>query len=83
MSTVWTMDECPIRLCAYGRLDTDGDGAYEHLLNEDLIELGLARTTTFSHARRREVERKLEQAREPGTGLWSACPSVEGYWRKG
>jgi endonuclease YncB( thermonuclease family) len=64
---------------AYGRtltyvyLDTNGDGKYEHLFNEDLIELGLARTTTFSHAYRREFERLREEAEARGAGLWSAC----------
>jgi hypothetical protein len=53
-------------LAAYGRtlayvyLDTEGDGEYEHLYNEDLITEGLACTTTFSHAYRREFERLRE-----------------------
>ena len=33
------------RTLAYIYLDADGDGSYEHLFNEDLIILGLARTT--------------------------------------
>ncbi len=41
---------------------TNGDGEYEDLFNENLIELGLARTTTFSHAYRREFERLREEA---------------------
>jgi endonuclease YncB( thermonuclease family) len=61
------------RTLAYVYLDTNGDGKYEHLFNEDLIELGLARTTTFSHAYRREFERLREEAEERGAGLWSAC----------
>ena len=61
------------RILAYVYLDTDGDGAYEHLFNEDLIELGLARITTFSHAYSREFERLREEAEERGAGLWSAC----------
>jgi membrane-bound metal-dependent hydrolase YbcI (DUF457 family)/endonuclease YncB( thermonuclease family) len=67
---------------AYGRtladllLDTDGDGRYERLFNEDLIELGFARTTTFAHTYRREFERAREEAEERGAGLWSACPEV-------
>jgi endonuclease YncB( thermonuclease family) len=65
------------RTLAYVYLDTDGDGEYEHLYNEDLITLGLARTTTFSHAYRREFERLREDAEERGAGLWSACPSTE------
>ena len=52
---------------------TNGDGEYEDLFNEDLIELGLARTTTFSHAYRREFERLREEAEARGAGLWSAC----------
>ncbi len=43
----------------------NGDGEYE-----DFIELGLARTTTFSHAYRREFERLREEAEERGAGLW-------------
>ena len=57
-------------------LDTDKDGRYEHLFNEDLITLGLARTTTFSHANRREFERLREDAEERGAGLWGACREV-------
>jgi endonuclease YncB( thermonuclease family) len=67
------------RTLAYVYLDTDKDGTYEHLFNEDLIELGLARTTTFSHADRREFERLREGVEERGTGLWSACPDVVRY----
>ena len=48
----------------------NGDGEYEDLFNKDLIELGLARTTTFSHACRREFERLREEAEERGAGLW-------------
>jgi inner membrane protein len=54
----------------------NGDGEYEDLFNEDLIELGLARTTTFSDAYRREFERAREEAEERSAGLWSACPEV-------
>jgi membrane-bound metal-dependent hydrolase YbcI (DUF457 family)/endonuclease YncB( thermonuclease family) len=67
---------------AYGRtlsyiyLDTNDDGVYEHLFNEDLITLGLARTTTFSHAYRREFERLREDAEARDVGLWGACPDV-------
>jgi hypothetical protein len=32
----------------------NGDGEYEDLFNKDIIELGLARTTTFSDACRRD-----------------------------
>jgi endonuclease YncB( thermonuclease family) len=61
------------RILAYVYLDTNSDGRYEHLFNEDLLELGLARTTTFSHEHRREFERLREEAEERGTGLWGAC----------
>jgi endonuclease YncB( thermonuclease family) len=61
------------RTLAYIYLDADGDGSYEHLFNEDLIILGLARTTTFSHTYRRRFERLREEAEERGMGLWSAC----------
>ena len=64
------------RTLAYLLLDTDGDGRYERLFNEDLIELGFARTTTFAHTYRREFERAREEAEERGAGLWSACPEV-------
>ncbi|MBX6763710.1 MAG: metal-dependent hydrolase [Rubrobacteraceae bacterium] len=65
------------RTLAYVWIDTDGDGEYEHLFNEDLIEQGYARTTTFAHTYRREFERAREEAEERGAGLWSACPEVE------
>ncbi|MGI8911239.1 MAG: metal-dependent hydrolase [Rubrobacteraceae bacterium] len=67
------------RTLAYVYLDTDKDGSYEHLFNEDLVELGLARTTTFSHAHRREFERLRQEAEDRGAGLWGSCPDVEGY----
>ena len=56
---------------------TNGDGEYEDLFNEDFIELGFARTTTFAHAYRREFERLRENAEERGADLWSACPCTE------
>jgi endonuclease YncB( thermonuclease family)/membrane-bound metal-dependent hydrolase YbcI (DUF457 family) len=65
------------RTLAYLYLDTDGDGRYERLFNEDLVELGLARTTTFAHAHRREFERLREEAEERGAGLWSTCTEVD------
>jgi hypothetical protein len=43
-----------------------------HLFNEDLLEIGLARTT-FSQAYRRQSERLREEAEASGAGLWSAC----------
>jgi hypothetical protein len=46
----------------------NGDGEYE-----DLIELGLARTTTFSHEHSREFKRLREEAEARGVGLWDAC----------
>jgi endonuclease YncB( thermonuclease family) len=61
------------RTLAYIWLDANRDGRYEHLFNEDLITLGLARTTTFSHEYRREFERLREEAEARGAGLWSAC----------
>jgi len=67
------------RTLAYVYLDADEDGSYEHLFNEDLITLGLARTTTFSHAHRRGFERLREEAEERGVGLWSACPGATLY----
>ena len=72
---------------AYGRtlvyiyLDANNDGSYQHSFNEDLIELGLARTTDFSHEHRREYERLRGEAEERGAGLWSACPDIES-WEK-
>jgi endonuclease YncB( thermonuclease family) len=63
------------RTLAYIYLNTDRDGSYEHLFNEDLIELGFARTTTFSHTYRREFEHLREGAQARGVGLWGACPS--------
>jgi len=64
------------RTLAYVYLDIDKDGSYEHLFNEDLITLGLARTTTFSHAHRREFERLREEAEAHDVGLWRACPRL-------
>jgi endonuclease YncB( thermonuclease family) len=62
------------RTLAYVWLDTDANGRYEHLFNEDLITLGFARTTTgFSHAYRREFERLREAAQQRGVGLWGRC----------
>jgi endonuclease YncB( thermonuclease family) len=61
------------RTLAYVWLDTNGDGEYERLFNEELIKLGLARTTDFSHAYRREFQRLREEAEASGAGLWSAC----------
>ena len=49
------------------------------LYNEDLVTLGLARTTTFSHAHRREFERLREEAEERVAGLWGACPRATLY----
>jgi endonuclease YncB( thermonuclease family) len=64
------------RTLAYVYLDADKDGSYEHSFNEDLIILGLARTTTFSHTYRRKFERLRKEAEERGMGLWSACPDT-------
>ncbi|CAN5910145.1 hypothetical protein BH23ACT11_BH23ACT11_12670 [soil metagenome] len=65
------------RTLAYVFLDTNKARSYEYLYNDDLIELGLARTTGFSHAQRREFERLQDEAKERGAGLWSACPKIE------
>jgi endonuclease YncB( thermonuclease family) len=67
------------RTLAYVYLDADKDGSYEHLFNQDLVEQGFARTTTFSHAYRREFERLSEKAEERGAGLWGACPGTTSY----
>jgi endonuclease YncB( thermonuclease family) len=64
------------RILAYVYLDADKDGSYERLFNEDLIELGLARTMTSSHTYRREFERLREDAEARGAGLWRACPNT-------
>ena len=65
------------RTLAYVYLNPGKDGSYEHLFNEDLIERGLARTTTFPHTYLREFERLREDAEARGAGLWSACPSTQ------
>jgi hypothetical protein len=52
----------------------NGDGEYDDLFNKDIIELGLPRTTTFSHEYRREFERLQEEAEPHDVGLWGACP---------
>src|SRR5919107_1648753 len=63
------------RTLAYVYLDKDRDGIYGHLFNRDLLTLGLARTTTFSHAYRREFERLRQEAEERKAGLWGSCPT--------
>jgi endonuclease YncB( thermonuclease family) len=67
------------RTLAYVYLDTDRDGVYEHLFNRDLLTLGLARTTTFSHAYRREFERLRQEAEERKAGLWGSCQTATLY----
>jgi endonuclease YncB( thermonuclease family) len=67
------------RTLAYLYLDADRNGSYEHPFNEDLLKLGYARTTTFSHAYRREFERLREEAEERRTGLWGDCPEPTPY----
>ena len=67
------------RTLAYVYLDPNKDGTYEHLFNEDLIVLGFARTTTFSHTYRRRFERLRQEAEDRGTGLWSACSDATSY----
>ena len=67
------------RTLAYVYLDKDRDGVYGHLFNRDLVTLGLARTTTFSHAYRREFERLRQEAEERKAGLWGSCPEATLY----
>jgi len=67
------------RTLAYLYLDADHNGSYEHPFNEDLLKLGYARTTTFSHAYRREFERLRERAEEQETGLWDDCTATTPY----
>jgi inner membrane protein len=64
------------RTLAYVYLDTNNDGDYAHLYIEDFIRLGLARTTDFSHAYRREFERLRHKAEARGAGLWGSCPEA-------
>lgn len=67
------------RTLAYVHVDMEGDGSYEHSFNEDLVALGFARTTTFSHEHRREYERLREEAEERGAGLWGVCPEMQAF----
>ena len=60
------------RTLAYVWVDQDGDGSFEHLLNEDLLRLGFARTTSFVHTYSRRFSALEEEAREAGVGLWGA-----------
>jgi hypothetical protein len=59
----------------YIYLGTDGDGRYEHLFNEDLIKLGLARTTDFPHCYSRQFERLREEAK--GDALGALAPRCQ------
>ena len=52
----------------------DGDGAFEHLFNEDLLRLGYARTTSFAHTYSRRFSALEDEAREASAGLWGTCP---------
>ncbi len=61
------------RTLAYVWVDQDGDGTFEHLLNEDLLRLGYARTTSFAHTYSRSFSALEDEAREAGVGLWGAC----------
>jgi endonuclease YncB( thermonuclease family) len=79
MPRVGNSEDAYGRTLAYVYLDTDRDGSYDNLFNEDLLELGLARTTTFSHAYRREFERLREEAEARDSGLWAVCPKVKHY----
>lgn len=65
------------RTLAYVYLDTDGDGSYEHLFNQDLLQLGLARTSTFPHTYSRRFSELEDQARAGNVGLWGACPDTD------
>jgi inner membrane protein len=67
------------RTLAYLYLDADHNGSYERLFNRDLLKLGYARVTTFSHVYRREFERLREGARKYGIGLWGSCPATTPY----
>lgn len=64
------------RTLAYIYLDTDRDGSYKHLFNENLVTLVLARTTTFSRAHRRQFERLREAVKSRDVGLWGVCPDA-------
>ena len=61
------------RTLAYVWVDQDGDGAFEHLFNEALLQLGYARTTSFAHTYSRRFSALEDEAREVGSGLWGAC----------
>jgi hypothetical protein len=56
---------------------TNGDGEYEDLFNKDLIEPGLASTTTFSHVCRREFERLRADAEERGAAPVAPAMALE------
>jgi hypothetical protein len=60
-------------------LHANGDGEYEDLFDKDPIEVGLARTTNFSHEHSREFERAREEAEARGAGLWSGCPRADSF----
>ena len=64
------------RTLAYVYLGTNNGGDYAHLYNENFIRLGLARTTDFSHAYRRELERLRDEAEARDAGLWGSCPEA-------
>jgi hypothetical protein len=51
------------RTLAYIYIDTNG-GSLERLVNEDLIKLGLVRTTSLAHTYRREFEPARGDRRE-------------------
>lgn len=71
------------RTLAYVYLNIDGAFSYEHLYNEDLVELGFARATSFSHEHRREFEHLREEAEERGVGLGASAQEVDGYGSSG
>jgi len=62
------------RFIADSSLSASIKGEYEDLFDKDLIELGIARTTTFSDACCREFERLREDAEERSAGLTGRLP---------
>lgn len=61
------------RMLAYVYLDLDGDQLQEQMFNEQLLEGGYARTTTFAHSYSREFEEARALAEDRRVGLWGTC----------
>ncbi len=59
---------------AYVYIDTNG-GSLERLVNEDLIKLGLARTTTLAHTYRREFEPARGRPKGGAQGCGAPAPT--------